>query len=118
MNPLPAPPHPSSRGPVSRGTRHRLLAAAGACLLAAGACAAVAATVATSARAQTAALGANWYESAPYYSTLDSSGPDLGQVMAATGQKAFEMAFILADGGRSEERRVGKECRSRWSPYH
>src|SRR3712207_537965 len=25
----------------------------------------------------------------------------------------------MADGGaRSEERRVGKECRSRWSPYH
>ena len=25
----------------------------------------------------------------------------------------------LADGVlRSEERRVGKECRSRWSPYH
>ena len=26
----------------------------------------------------------------------------------------------LAVGGvlRSEERRVGKECRSRWSPYH
>jgi len=23
-----------------------------------------------------------------------------------------------ARGGRSEERRVGKECRSRWSPYH
>ena len=23
-----------------------------------------------------------------------------------------------ADGERSEERRVGKECRSRWSPYH
>src|SRR3712207_7550391 len=22
------------------------------------------------------------------------------------------------DGARSEERRVGKECRSRWSPYH
>ena len=21
-------------------------------------------------------------------------------------------------GARSEERRVGKECRSRWSPYH
>ena len=27
--------------------------------------------------------------------------------------------MILDDGGdRSEERRVGKECRSRWSPYH
>src|SRR2546422_472575 len=23
-----------------------------------------------------------------------------------------------SDAGRSEERRVGKECRSRWSPYH
>src|SRR5258707_5944934 len=29
--------------------------------------------------------------------------------------------FSVADSGalaRSEERRVGKECRSRWSPYH
>ena len=27
--------------------------------------------------------------------------------------------YILADiAERSEERRVGKECRSRWSPYH
>ena len=30
--------------------------------------------------------------------------------------------FVLEDAaqgfGRSEERRVGKECRSRWSPYH
>ena len=25
---------------------------------------------------------------------------------------------ILSFGIRSEERRVGKECRSRWSPYH
>ena len=24
----------------------------------------------------------------------------------------------LAEEHRSEERRVGKECRSRWSPYH
>ena len=24
----------------------------------------------------------------------------------------------FANIGRSEERRVGKECRSRWSPYH
>src|SRR3712207_7184935 len=27
-------------------------------------------------------------------------------------------ALITAIGTRSEERRVGKECRSRWSPYH
>ena len=25
---------------------------------------------------------------------------------------------IARDAERSEERRVGKECRSRWSPYH
>src|ERR1044071_3194436 len=25
---------------------------------------------------------------------------------------------LTAEGNRSEERRVGKECRSRWSPYH
>ena len=25
---------------------------------------------------------------------------------------------IPPDSPRSEERRVGKECRSRWSPYH
>ena len=26
--------------------------------------------------------------------------------------------LVVVDAGRSEERRVGKECRSRWSPYH
>ena len=26
--------------------------------------------------------------------------------------------FIMSPNIRSEERRVGKECRSRWSPYH
>ena len=26
--------------------------------------------------------------------------------------------FIQVFTDRSEERRVGKECRSRWSPYH
>ena len=28
----------------------------------------------------------------------------------------FKLAQVVAK--RSEERRVGKECRSRWSPYH
>ena len=30
----------------------------------------------------------------------------------------FNNSMILATQLRSEERRVGKECRSRWSPYH
>src|SRR2546422_9734493 len=29
-----------------------------------------------------------------------------------------DQAQIWIDVERSEERRVGKECRSRWSPYH
>src|SRR3712207_7384809 len=40
--------------------------------------------------------------------------PDVGdaaQVRARGLGRAFEQV-------RSEERRVGKECRSRWSPYH
>ena len=36
--------------------------------------------------------------------------------------KAMEIApgkeMIVQKAERSEERRVGKECRSRWSPYH
>src|SRR2546430_12470300 len=28
------------------------------------------------------------------------------------------LGVLRDDGVRSEERRVGKECRSRWSPYH
>ena len=35
---------------------------------------------------------------------------DVGEVYSKEGQ------FLGL--GRSEERRVGKECRSRWSPYH
>src|SRR2546422_9321708 len=55
----------------------------------------------------------------------------LGQnlVLAHSGEEALrcvlkqEFAVILLDVrmpgvDRSEERRVGKECRSRWSPYH
>src|SRR2546430_7834978 len=34
--------------------------------------------------------------------------------MFSTGNHPVEMLLPL----RSEERRVGKECRSRWSPYH
>src|ERR1035441_10237498 len=32
--------------------------------------------------------------------------------------EAYEIVGIVANAHRSEERRVGKECRSRWSPYH
>src|SRR5256886_17574178 len=34
------------------------------------------------------------------------------------GRRAAWQALATAGLARSEERRVGKECRSRWSPYH
>ena len=35
-----------------------------------------------------------------------------------TGSVKKKSPFDATTGARSEERRVGKECRSRWSPYH
>src|SRR2546429_7305361 len=32
--------------------------------------------------------------------------------------RVLEKRLVELFGVRSEERRVGKECRSRWSPYH
>src|SRR2546429_6142993 len=42
------------------------------------------------------------------------------QTNLANRDAAFSLSFIVSTGGvaRSEERRVGKECRSRWSPDH
>ena len=49
-------------------------------------------------------------------------------VVLDDAKDAAPLAKALCEGGlpcaevtfrtRSEERRVGKECRSRWSPYH
>jgi len=36
----------------------------------------------------------------------------------ARGREAILIVDVQTVDGRSEERRVGKECRSRWSPYH
>src|SRR2546430_16990431 len=33
-------------------------------------------------------------------------------------REQFKRLGVFGDWERSEERRVGKECRSRWSPYH
>ena len=41
--------------------------------------------------------------------------------MNTTDRRVKKTKKLLADALaalRSEERRVGKECRSRWSPYH
>jgi len=46
-----------------------------------------------------AALSSNWYASAPYLMPFDNSPPDPVAVMNATGQKAFQLAFVLAPNG-------------------
>ena len=44
-----------------------------------------------------------------------------GLLGSAAARHLAEMGLnvlLLGPDERSEERRVGKECRSRWSPYH
>ena len=51
--------------------------------------------------------------------TLAANKVVIGHPAALSGK--YAKAGAQAVGGieaRSEERRVGKECRSRWSPYH
>src|SRR5579859_7568263 len=54
-------------------------------------------------------------------------GPEVGAVVlhspvavlrVAAGQPVVCLLMLYRFGGQSEERRVGKECRCRWSPYH
>ena len=53
--------------------------------------------------------------------TVESVGFVLCAIAAlglAASQAKGRAAWNAIALGRSEERRVGKECRSRWSPYH
>jgi chitinase len=52
----------------------------------------------TSAPKTTAAVATGWYGAAAYVMPLENDPPNLATVMAATGQKTFELAFILAQG--------------------
>src|SRR5256885_16062282 len=40
------------------------------------------------------------------------------RVREREGGSFQDLRLFAIRGARSEERRVGKECRSRWSPYH
>ena len=70
------------------------------------------------------------FRSLEAFSTVLYSSSTLGIVALAVGLLMIGDEFDLSSGVavttsalvatmlRSEERRVGKECRSRWSPYH
>ena len=57
-----------------------------------------------------------------YQGFVDAYHADL--FFTKCGDRSSPIEFIIPREGvltkltRSEERRVGKECRSRWSPYH
>ena len=69
-----------------------------------------------------------------FQSRIDSFGIEFREIQSVPHVVRSERELVIAvlnriyaDGGgefflesltRSEERRVGKECRSRWSPYH
>ena len=61
-----------------------------------------------------------WWPQTPDDSALAAAAaggtPVLGKRCRVDGVKMVEATFLWHR--RSEERRVGKECRSRWSPYH
>jgi chitinase len=86
--------------------RTRLAAAAAAL----GATAAVTGASAATTSAGAADLGGNWLGAAPYVMPFDNSPPDLGPVMSATGQKSFQLAFILAPNGGG--------CQPTWDGLH
>src|SRR2546422_9561388 len=50
--------------------------------------------------------------------TVRAAGYDCGKASVTFGVEQLHYAPSVAPLERSEERRVGKECRSRWSPYH
>ena len=71
------------------------------------------------------------YDDGRFYMLYRAAGDDKEHVIRlglAVSENGFDFRRVgdspvfgpSADGpdGRSEERRVGKECRSRWSPYH
>ena len=61
----------------------------------------------------------------PVFMNVGTQGAIKGALSAADLEKIGTQVELsntyhlhLRPGDRSEERRVGKECRSRWSPYH
>jgi len=54
------------------------------------------------------------------YQMAKRSGPSASLILPAVvhWKVGHFAALVTQRGNRSEERRVGKECRSRWSPYH
>ena len=49
---------------------------------------------------------------------MEENKNDIDELVKSIDSSFEEMSLKDIVAARSEERRVGKECRSRWSPYH
>ena len=56
-------------------------------------------------------------QSALVYKSINNENVEADVYLNGTVSQE-RLSEILEKRSRSEERRVGKECRSRWSPYH
>src|SRR3990167_7804448 len=79
----------------------------------------VAASACTSARVR---LVSNWVENCEA-SASSAWAPKEAKAATAAMERKRAVVFMMQilevkKASQSEERRVGKECRSRWSPYH
>ena len=63
-------------------------------------------------------LAHDWFDGSAFKTAFENSF----SLLFPLGERAFIEAVKYFEEDikdpRSEERRVGKECRSRWSPYH
>src|SRR5256885_10821886 len=68
----------------------------------------------------TSMLGPRAQVSTPLQETPSLQSESAWQFVSVVHQRPVQGLYGLPSYGwrRSEERRVGKECRSRWSPYH
>ena len=63
----------------------------------------------------------NWYQTDQWADEIDGNFHSKIQLRRYGGDLQGvlnKLDYLQELGIRSEERRVGKECRSRWSPYH
>ena len=60
----------------------------------------------------------------PIWVDVEADSDDVLRVMESSAIRRVpvleehQLVGMISEADRSEERRVGKECRSRWSPYH
>ena len=52
------------------------------------------------------------------YQLCEKPDPEFYKMMRELSAIGNRINQLAVKANRSEERRVGKECRSRWSPYH